>query len=61
VSTSSTTAPSKKPIIKDSHGEIIISKLDEYVEPTREVKETRGGLSIYINEFLPITVIRTTE
>lgn len=32
----------KKVVQKDKHGEIIISKLDAYVEPTKTVKETRG-------------------
>merc|ERR1712032_879708 len=32
----------KKPILKDKTGEILITKLEAYVEPVRAVKETRG-------------------
>lgn len=31
----------KKQLLKDKHGEIIINKLDAYVEPTKAVKEAR--------------------
>jgi hypothetical protein len=32
----------KKQLLKDKHGEIIITKLEEYVEPTKQVREARG-------------------
>lgn len=35
----------KKAIEKDKYGNIIISKLDAYIEPIKGVKETRGDNS----------------
>lgn len=35
----------KKQILKDQYGNIIINKLDAYVEPTRQIKEARGDNS----------------
>lgn len=34
----------KKHIVKDKHGEIIITKLEAYVEPVRAVKEVRTDM-----------------
>ena len=39
----------KKPILKDKYGEIIINKLDDYVEPVKQVKEARGDLRLRNN------------
>lgn len=36
----------KKQLLKDKYGEIIINKLDTYVEPVKQVKEARGDTSI---------------
>lgn len=36
----------KKEIFRDNRGEIVISKLDAYVEPQKTVKEVRGGEQI---------------
>ena len=33
----------KKPILKDKTGEILITKLDTYIEPVKAIKEARGG------------------
>lgn len=35
----------KKAILKDQYGNIIINKLDTYVEPTRQIREARGDVS----------------
>ena len=35
-------AQPKRPLLKDKNGEIIINKLDTYIEPTKAVKEARG-------------------
>lgn len=35
---------SKKPILKDKNGDIIINKLEDYREPERPVKEARGDV-----------------
>ena len=34
----------KQEIIKDKHGEILITKLDEYIEPEKQVKEAKGDI-----------------
>ena len=35
----------KKVYLKTKNGDIVIDKLDTYVEPTRQVRETRGDTS----------------
>ena len=39
----------KKILIKDKHGEIIITKLEAYVEPSKTVKEARGDVRLQNN------------
>ena len=39
----------KKTLIKDKHGEIIITKLETYVEPSKIVKEARGDVRLQNN------------
>ena len=34
----------KPQLIKDEHGEILITKLDEYIEPEKVVKEAKGDI-----------------
>ncbi len=38
----------KKLILKDKYGEIIINKLETYVEPVKQIKEARGDTSTTI-------------
>jgi aconitase A len=42
----------KRAILKDKTGEILITKLEQYVEPTRAVRETRGDNSKYKKIFI---------
>jgi hypothetical protein len=35
----------KVPILKDKTGEILITKLEAYIEPVKAIKEARGDLS----------------
>jgi hypothetical protein len=32
--------------LRDKHGEILVSKLEEYVEPTKQVREARGDVRL---------------
>lgn len=50
----------KKKLLKDEHGEIIINKLDTYIEPVKQVKEARGDTSINIlsSDFFNIFFIK---
>ncbi len=34
----------KQQLIKNKHGEILITKLDDYVEPEKKVKEAKGDI-----------------
>jgi len=48
----------KKPLLKDQYGDIIINKIDTYVEPVKQVKETRGETSInYFKKIFPLNFL----
>jgi hypothetical protein len=36
-------------LVRDKHGEIVINKLDEYIEPTKGVREARGDVRLQNN------------
>ena len=37
----------KKTYLKNQYGDIVINKLDTYIEPTKQIKEARGDTSIF--------------
>ena len=50
----------KQEIIKDKYGEILITKLDDYVEPEKKVKEAKGDIR-YANIYNFSSLVKAEE